>query len=722
MASGTYLTITSLSELRALRDYLLDPSVEIIFYDTETIGGLDWTQSELLCISFSAGVGEGYVVPVLFQDANGEMDFYPSWNTEKRLNKMVDILREIFGSAKPKCGHNQLYDLRMLERDNANVWVDALTAWGIKINGPLLDTELEHHAIAESLPHNMTMTLALFTDMAFYEDEIKKYKKHMELAPNQMVWEYSARDADGLPRLRDAFRPIIQKEKTDYVLDNITLPMLRVCREIEDNGFPINVDYFNRLCQFYRQEVTRAEKQLWAAVPHRQPGWKYTYAPTLRTVLFQELGLPVSGRKTPKSRECDDCADGVCFEHDQTGKDALEDVYALKPHPVIKAVIELKNLTKRLSTNLDGGRGGMARFIRVDARIHPSMKISRAETGRLASENPNSQNIPNYVHIHQHGDVCAELKCVGRGCTVHTTDPKHQHCKGFYNYTFGINTCNAFHDLVDAPPGKVILNVDWSALELWVLAYRIHADIGDRTLLDMLLSGADPHTWMARKMYPTIDQPMTDKEWKDAHPDLRRRAKACNFGIGYGLSEFSYAQREGVTLEVAEEIFALFKSVVPIDAWHRHIVKHIEKYGWIPNEFGRRRHLQYLRIIKAMGEQRDYEGGLREGINFVVQSSGSDLHSVASFRAYISDKLIARGCRIILSVHDSLTFEADAPNMQYVQDTAWIVKTIFQETAQNLKHPDGTPLNWDIPCEVEWGQTWGTHTHKLNGRGELEVA
>lgn len=712
---GIFLTITSLRELRALRDYLLAPEVEVIGFDTETTG-LSWIDCEILSIQFSGGKGEGYTVPILWNsDGAGDIDLYPAW--VGKLDKMVAILREIFGSDKPKMGHNVLFDLRMIERDGTNVWMNAFTAWGIKVNGRLIDTELHHHAIAESLPHNMTSVLTTHTDVEFYESGIKKFKKAMWLAPNDMMWEYGARDAEGLFHMLENLRPIAEDEGVDYVLDNITTPMLRVCREIEENGFPVDIDYFDRLCQFYKAEIARAEAELWAAVPHRQPGWKYNYAPELREVLFHELRIPKSSRKTDSGRGCTDCADGVCFSHAQTGKDALLEIADTHPHPVLNIILELKNLTKRRSVYLDGGRGGMKRFIRLDFRIHPSMKISRAETGRLASENPNSQNIPSYVHIHQIGrDTCADSGCTGPSCAQ-----THDHCLSFYTHTFGINTCNAFHDIVRAGPGKTIINIDWAALELWAMAYRILKDIGDRTLLDMLETGQDPHLWMARQMYPTIDPQLNDKEWKAAHPILRRRAKNCNFGIGYGLTEFAYAQREGVTQEEAIEIFKLYKSVVPVDRWHRHLKRKLERDGFLENEFRRRRHMPHLSIIKAMGEQRDYEAAEREGINFTIQAAGSDLHSAASFRAFISKKLRARGCKIILSVHDSLTFEADAPSIEYVKDTAWIIKTIFEETARNLQHADGTPLDWHVPVEVEFGPTWGSSTHRLKANGELEV-
>lgn len=727
--AANYPVIKSLDALKALRDYLLSPAVDTIWYDTETTG-LKWHSDELLCISLSGAPGEGYVVPILHNPGDGNPALYPAWDGKFR-SEVLPIIQEIFGSEKDKGGQNMLFDMRMLERDRSTEpYISAQTAFGIKVNGTLKDTELLHHSIAESLPHNMTQNLALWTDMPFYEDGIKIHKKAMAKAPNELMWPYSGADADGLPRMWNAMRPVAESEGVDWVLDNLTAPMLQVCRELERNGFPVDMPHFQALCKFYEQEILLAEEALWDAVPHRSPGWSYASSPELRQVLFQELGLPTSGRKTKSSKDCEDCSDGVCFEHDQTGKDALLDIQKLHPHPVIPAIMVLKNLTKRKATYLDGGRGGMLRYIRKDGRIHPSMKISRAETGRLASEEPNEQNIPNYVHIHQNGDTCAGAKCIGvmNGCVE-----DHDHCKAFYaNTTFmvtppgvlpfmyHINTTNAFHDIIRAGSKKVIINVDWSQLEIWVLAYRIQSDLGDTTLLDILMSGVDIHLWMARKMYSDVDPGMTDKEWKAAHSILRRRAKTANFGIGYGLTIQGFMAREGCTEEEAEDTFKRFKDIVPIDAWFKVIRKQLFANGYVENEFKRRRHIRYLRLLKAMGEMGALEAAIREGINFPIQSGGSDLHSATSYQILLAKVLRDRGCKLILSVHDSLTFEADAPDMDYAKHTGWIIREIFQKVAWFLTRPDGNELNWKIPCEVEIGPTWGTPELLLNAKGNWE--
>lgn len=706
---GNYVTIQDLPQLEALRDYLL--LADVIAYDTETTG-LEWMSSEVLCISFSTQAGEGFVVPILWNDGiHDKPVIYPAWNDDHTFQEVIDILREIFESDIPKLAQNSLYDMRMLERDERDLHINAGTAFGLNIWGEHRDTELLHHAVKESFPHNMTLLLGLYTDMPYYEDGISKYKKAMWKAPNDLLWKYSAADADGLFRIWEALRPIAESEGTDWVLDNITMPMLRFCRDMEDRGFPINTEYFERLCRFFDTRILEAEQDLWDVVPTRAPDWNYQDPNTLRTVLFTELGLTPT-RKTASARGCADCALGVCFKHYSTGKDALDDmINDGETHPVLPAIKQLKFLTKRKSTYLDGGKGGFKRYIKPDDRIHSTQKISRVETGRLASEAPNDKNIPSIVHIHPSGGFCDD-----------------QGCKDFYDEAgyYDIDSQSAFHDIVEAAPGRGIMNADWAQLEIWVLAYRLYKEFKDRTLLDVLESGVDIHMWMARQMFPELDPQMTDDEWRKAHKELRRRAKTADFGIGYGLSVHGFMARERCTQEEAEEIINRFKKIVPIDRYFDSIRKQLFNDGYVENEFGRRRHITHLNILKQMAkyDKRLYatlDGAVREGINFPIQSSGSDLHSYVSVKLNNLPALKKLNTEIIISVHDSLTFEFDWPDDQTALQVAWVIKQSMENAAWNMIKPDGTPLRWKVPVEVEWGKKWGTPTHVLGANGQYDV-
>lgn len=543
---GDYHVIQTLSDLIRLRDYLLSDEVEKIYFDTETIGpedkrtdGTNWMRAELLCISLAGKAGEGWVVPILQQ--GGETCEW--WHG--LYKQVIAILKEIFGCDKPKEGQNLLFDLAILEREADWPFIDAETAFGIKVNGYLEDTELKHQMVAETLPHNMTSVLAMHTDMPFYEEEIhhlSQGKKRMDLVPNEITWKYSGADADGLPRIDGVLEPIIVEEGTDFVLEEIAQPLLRLCWNMQKRGVPIDIEYFGRLCQFYALQVDRVEQELYDCVPDydwfqydrlatekkRAAGKKvkdknyddktpkYLYPPVLQDLLFRHLALPVPDRKTKGGRNCEPCRLGICFDHIETGKDALKDIKsAMGPnaHLILDILLELKALVKVRGTYLDGGKGGWKIHIRDDDRIHPTVQVSRVETGRLAFKRPSIQNPPKGIHIHPKPTMCG-----GKPCPY------------VYDEAFGIDTTNAFRDIIAAPEGYGIMNVDWNQLEVWVLAYKLRDQFGDRTLLDVLESGLDIHTFAARNMFPAIDPELADHEWRRAHGDLRDKAKVFVFG------------------------------------------------------------------------------------------------------------------------------------------------------------------------------------------------
>ncbi len=687
---GEYKTVTTIEELEALRDYLLSPGVERIYFDTETTG-LSWMDDELICISLAGCAGEGYVVPILQQGG----DLFEGWRG--KLPQVIAVLREIFGSDKPKEAQNTVFDLAMLERDRASMsFVEALTSFGIEVRGYLGDTEQQHQMVAESLPHNMTSVLATHTDMPYYEEEIhrlSKGKKDMISVLNEVLWRYSAADADGLARIHDALRPIIESEGTDYVLEQIAQPILRLCWNMQKRGLPIDLDYFERLCRYYDKVIAEAEEVLWETVPQFGRDWKYTDPGTLKDILFVQLGLPTSGRKTKSSRGCQACADGTCFDHDQTGKDALRDVYQVVPHPIIPCILNLKSLTKVKSTYLDGGKGGWKRHIRSDGRIHPIVQVSRAETGRLAFKTPSAQNPPKGVKIDDD--------------------------------EFDIHSDNAFRDVIRAggqgKTKKVILNADWNQLEVWGLAYFLSDHFGDRTLLDVLESGKDVHTFAARGMWPDVDPELDDHAWRQVHGDLRSKAKVFVFGTNYGLTVEGTMERIGCDEPEAKELIERYMTVVPgLRRYKDYIRRAIIEQGYVEDIFGRRRHTPQVPILRALNENGEFEAVFREALNMPIQGGGSDLHSFASVATDYSKALQKRGCFAILSVHDSLTFEADAPDNDYVLQTAWLIRDLWAKIAWNMPLADGTPLHWKVPCEIEWGETWGSPRWKLNAHGVLE--
>lgn len=700
-----YATLKTVDDVAALRDYLLSDLAEMIYFDTETTG-LEWKSAELLCISLAGQEGEGYVVPILHNN-NGQLEWF--WSTED-LAQVIAILKQIFGSDKPKCGHNMPFDMRLLERDAKDIWISAATAFGIHVAYPHIDTEIGHAVIAEGLPHNMTNVLAVHTTMPYYEDEIYRLsegKKKMAKVKNGKLWQYSAADADGLPRMRKSIIKIAVEEGSDWLLINVVYPMIRVCRNMEDHGIPIDLDYFERLCEYYRIKKNEKERELYEGYPELDR-FRWWVPADLQDVLFVKLKLPKSGRMTKAAKTCPVCKDPneKCDKHDATGAAALADIYKLTKHPILLPIMELKKLDKMQSTYLDGGNGGWAKHIRPDGRIHPSYKISKVETGRLASSDPNVQNPPKGIHIHPYGP-CKE------GCPVKGPDLIAQR--------LNIDTQNAFRDIIRAQPGFGIMSVDWNQLEVWVLAYELAERFHDSTLLDILLGGRDVHTVMGRMLWPEVDPDMSEAQWRVIHKDLRDKAKTFVFGLAYGLTIFGIVQRTGLSEEEAKSLLNRFFELVPgLQKYFKYIHDSLLYKGFIMNRFLRRRHGMHAAIMKAMGADFDLEAYNREGVNMPIQSGGSDLHSVVSAITDAWQPLKDRQCYAIQSMHDSLAFEFYWPDDDYALQTAWMIKNLWETTARNLICPDGKPLNWQTLVECDWGLTLGTPTHHLSATGVMK--
>jgi DNA polymerase-1 len=343
--------------------------------------------------------------------------------------------------------------------------------------------------------------------------------------------------------------------------------------------------------------------------------------------------------------------------------------------------MELKELRKAKGTYLDGkdGHGGLARFIESDNRIRSTYRPGGAETTRLSSADPNMQNQPANVEIPELG------------------------------------TKDAFCRTFTSPEGFGLMTADWSQAEVWGLAYTA----GDDGLLKVLTSGQDVHAYIGRAIWP-VDPEMTDFEWKEAHPELRRKAKVLVFGIGYGLTDDGIADRLNCSPEDAQEIRARYMRVVAsLPVYFSQARRDVIELGHRDNIFGQRRHFPAASLLKAMRRFNDLEALIREGINYPIQSGCSTLHSAAHNLTENAPALKKRQCYPVISVHDSITFEFYWPDHAYAEETARIIKHLWEQTALTLILPDGSRLGWSIPVEVSWGKTWGDPIYKLTARGDI---
>ncbi len=307
-------------------------------------------------------------------------------------------------------------------------------------------------------------------------------------------------------------------------------------------------------------------------------------------------------------------------------------------HPVVPAVIEYRKLGKLKSTYVDG----LLAVIAPDGRIHTSFNMMVTATGRLSSTEPNLQNIP----------VRTELGAEIRRMFV-------------------------------ASPGGTLVDADYSQIELRLLAHIS----GDGAMSDAFRRGEDIHTATASQVFGVSPDRVT--------PEMRRRAKAVNFGIVYGISRFALAEDIGVSRKEAENYMNQYFATYPgVRNYMDSIVESARRKGYVSTIMGRRRYLPELESpvfsVRSFGE--------RVALNAPVQGSSADIIKLAMvnvFRRLRREKLKAK---LILQIHDELIL--DAPS-----DEAECVARLLREEMENAVH-----LSVPLPVEVSAGPSWGDAT------------
>ncbi len=733
---GSYTGIKTLEELRALRDYLLGSDFTLLSVDTETCG-LSSLDDDFLCVSFTAEEGLGYSVPILHrgktivyedkkltkkrmneiikekgepptdsekewlvkQDEDNRIIKIPKeiyipeiyWS-EEDLPEVIQIIDEILRSDIPKAGQNIGFDLRMLERNTNDPVVAAATAFGFYVNNLVHDTKMLSTLLQENLPASLTVMASYWTDIPYYEKDIVEFKSKMWELEDEILWVYGGADVDVVARLVPPLYKKVKEEGSDFVYHNISIPLIRCATKLEERGVLVDLEYFDKLCDYYKNNLEEQKQSLTELMGRELE--TPTYYKTLQTLLFEELELPLPNRATDSAvKKCKNCKkDSPCSpNHSGTGGDELEELNKRHPHPILPIILDIKTSEKFYSNYLEGGKGGFRRFIREDGRLHPTWNAARASTGRFTCENPNLMNPPKNTHIDSD--------------------------------EYDIHSKDAIRSMFIAPPGFVVMNADWSQLELWVLAY----ETGDETLLKLLRGGEDVHSYVGRKLcelgisqkFPleAFDPHLDLVEWRKAHPLIREDAKTFVYGISYQLTIEGAAIKLNCSVEEASSIFTAFETNIfpSLSSRSARIREEILRNYTTDNIFHRRRHFVEVPILQSLNYQYDIDSVIRVGNNFGIQSGGHDLHSLAHIHHENTESLISRA-KPVLEMHDNLMMEAREED---VEQTAFMVKQSWENVARNTVLPDGTVLGWEIPVEVKWGPSFGKSTHTLTAGGKL---
>ena len=303
-------------------------------------------------------------------------------------------------------------------------------------------------------------------------------------------------------------------------------------------------------------------------------------------------------------------------------------------HPIVEQILEYRQLTKLKSTYVDG----LTRVMGPDCRIHTSFQNTVTATGRLSSTEPNLQNIPVRTPLG------AEMR-----------------------------------NMFIAGPGNVLVDADYSQIELRLLAHIAQ----DQTMLEGFRTGTDIHTMTAAQVFGVPEELVTKQ--------MRSSAKAVNFGIVYGISEFSLAKDIGVTRAEAKEYMdRYFTTYAGVRAYQKRIVEQAKEQGYVSTLMGRRRDMPELRDSnrnkRAFGE--------RVALNMPIQGTAADIIKLAMIR--VQDRLKAEGLtgRLVLQVHDELIVECPEAEGAHIAE-------ILEEEMEQV-----VDLDVKLVAEAHVGHSW----------------
>ncbi len=580
---------------------------DLISFDTETTS-IDPMQADLVGISLAIEEGEGYYIPVGHTGGQTNLD----------LKLVIDALRPVFTDCRiQKIGHNLKYDALVLRNhglDPTPLSFDSMiAAW-------VIDPSSHRFGLKDMAE------IELDASMTNIEELIGRGKNQLSMAEIaiQDVTRYASADAEVPLRLQKILTQRMQEKNVISIFRNIEMPLVPVLEEMEYNGIRVDVDLFRNLSHDFKKRLLEIEKHVFTAV-----GYSFNLNSTqqLSKALFETLKLlpPDPTNKTKAGNY-------------STSASVLEDLRG--KHEVADSILEYRELAKLVSTYLD------ALPLQINqrtGRVHTSFNQTGSVTGRLASSDPNLQNIPT------------------------RTETGHQVRKGFI-----------------ADPGNLLLSVDYSQIELRVVAHMS----GDEAMLNAFRAGQDIHATTAAAIYNVALDQVTKEQ--------RRHAKAINFGLIYGMSAFGLASGTDLTLAEAENFVKDYFFHFPrVKQYLDGIRKLAAQQGYVETLLGRRRYFPNLKN-PANAQIRAREE--REAINAPIQGTAADILKIAMIKLPNALHKAGLKAKMLLQVHDELVLECPENELK---TTVRVVKNEMENACQ---------LSIPLITEASWGRNWGELT------------
>ncbi len=599
-----YETIVDEKKLDEWMSILKDK--KIISVDTET-NSLNPIDADLVGISFCYSPNCACYIPLKHRNQK-------CLDKNLVLNKVKKILED---KNIRKVGQNIKFDNIIFKKNNINV-------------EPLEDSMLASYTLDAGLNRHNLDTLAnihLNHKTITFKDLVGTGKKKItfEDVDLKKATEYAAEDADVTFRLYEHLKERMNKEKLNNIYELFEVPLIKILSDMEINGIKVDSTYLKKLSKKFEYKINTIEKEIYKLAKK-----KFNIASTkqLGEIIYNELKIR-NLKKTKKGSLA-------------TSASILEDL-AFKGHKFPSLVLDWRQLSKLKNTYTDA----LQEHINLKTkRVHTSFLLAATNTGRLASSDPNLQNIP-----------------------IKTED--------------GREIRKAFIP----EKNNILISADYNQIEM-----RILSDMADVKALKKAFSNKeDIHSLTASQVF---NVPL-----KKVDQNLRRKAKTINFGIIYGITQYGLAKQISVSNEEALEfINSYFKKFPEIKEYMNSTVKFCRKNGYVNNIFGRRIHLRGINdknfSVRSFQE--------RAAINAPIQSSAADIIRIAMIKLKEVEKS-KKGfdAKMLLQIHDELVFECPINNQINVEK---IVKKTMESISSSEYHVFSIPLDVNVKSGNNWDE------------------
>ena len=617
--TNSYETVTTTAALDLWVEKI--KTAGFVTLDTETTS-LDAMQAELVGISLCIEAGTACYIPMGHKGGDG-LDL-EGVNTIEQLSRdeVLTALKPLLESpAILKIGQNLKYDLQILKRlDIALAPLD-----DTMLLSYVLDAGRGSHGMDALASTHLGHTCISFKDVAGSGKKAITFDR----VPLDKATPYAAEDADITHRLWQLLKPRLASEHMTTVYETLERPLVPVLVQMEHYGIKVDREILSRLSGTFAQKMAGHEAEI-----HELAGGSFNIASPkqLGELLFGEMGLP-GGKKTKTGAY-------------STGAGVLEDLTNNETVPeqarkLVRLVLDWRGLAKLKSTYTDA----LPSFINPQTgRIHTSYAMASTSTGRLASSDPNLQNIP-----------------------IRTKEGR------------------LIRTAFIAPKGSKLVSADYSQVELRVLAHM--ADI--KQLKQAFLEGLDIHAMTASEMFDVPLDEMTSQ--------VRRRAKAINFGIIYGISAFGLANQLSISRSEASDYIKTYFSRFPgIRTYMEETKDFARENGYVETVFGRRIHFPEMTAKNA--QRRAFSE--RAAINAPIQGSAADIIRRAMIRMPQALTDAGLSAKMLLQVHDELIFEVSDDE---VGKTIATVSKIMEKACEPVLQL-AVPLKVDAMAADNWDE------------------